>query len=148
MYCEDMRGGAALVGRDDELAQFGKWVDDLITGTGRAALIEGEPGIGKSSLARTVASIADQRGCRRYWAASDELGQALPLHPLLNALRVRESGAEPRLATILRLLRGELTGVVDPMAAASEPMITLIAELCSTAPTVLIVDDLQWADLA
>jgi predicted ATPase len=42
----------ALVGRDIELALLVGRVDDLISGTGRAVLIEGEPGIGKSSLAR------------------------------------------------------------------------------------------------
>lgn len=112
-------------------------------------MIEGEPGIGKSSLARATAAIAEQRGCQVYRAAADELGQALPLQPLLDALRARDSTDEPRLATILRLLQGEVAGSgADPTIAASEQMLTLMAELCSAAPTVLVVDDLQWADLA
>jgi DNA-binding CsgD family transcriptional regulator len=92
--------------------------------------------------------IAEQRGCQVFRAAADELGQALPLQPLLDALRARETEGEPRLVTILRLLQGELVGAADPAVAAAEQMLTLMAELCSVAPTVLVVDDLQWADLA
>ncbi|HEV2783929.1 MAG TPA: AAA family ATPase [Actinophytocola sp.] len=143
-----MPSATALVGRDVELARLVDWVEDLVSGTGRAVLIEGEPGIGKSSLARETAAAAERHGCRVYRAAADELGQALPLQPLLDALRVRESADEPRLATILRLLHGELGGAADPTVAASEQMLTLMTELCSAAPTVLIIDDLQWADLA
>src|SRR5256885_17232161 len=93
-----MPNAAALVGREVELARLVEWVGDLISGTGRAVLIEGEPGIGKSSLARTAAAIAERRGCQVFRAAADELGQALPLQPLLDALRVRESAGGTRLA--------------------------------------------------
>jgi predicted ATPase len=75
-----------LVGRDAELTLLTSFVDDLVAGTGRATLIEGEPGIGKSSLARATATRAEQRGCHVYWAAADELGQTLPLRPILDAL--------------------------------------------------------------
>ncbi|MGH3762155.1 helix-turn-helix transcriptional regulator [Actinophytocola sp.] len=138
----------ALVGRDSELARLLEWIDDLGSGTGRAVLIEGEPGIGKSSLARAAIGFAEQCGYQGFWAEGDELGQALPLQPLLDALRDKEATGEPRLATILRLLRGEVTSSADPPVAASEQMLTLISELCSAAPTILVVDDLQWADVA
>ncbi|HEU5469234.1 MAG TPA: AAA family ATPase [Actinophytocola sp.] len=141
-----MRGTVTLIGRDAEIDRLEKWIKDLVSGTGRAVLIEGEPGIGKSSLARTAATVAERHGCQVFRAAADELGQDLPLQPLLDAMRVRETG-EPRLATILRLLHGELiSNGADPAIAAAEQMLTLMAELCSAAPTVLIVDDLQWAD--
>ena len=69
-------------------------------------LIEGEPGIGKSSLVRAaIADAADAR-CPVFWGVGDELGQALPLLPLLEALRVRELPDSPRRNTIVGLLRG------------------------------------------
>jgi len=134
-----------LVGRDTELARLRGLVETARTGTGAAALIEGEPGIGKSSLARATALVAERRGCRVLWAAADELGQALPLRPLLDACHDLST---PRLTAIRGLLRGEFTGDLDPVAAASEHLLTLVAELCDTTPVVLVVDDLQWADQA
>ena len=135
-----------LVGRDAELTLLTSFVDDLLAGTGRAILIEGEPGIGKSSLARAIAARAEQRGCHVYWAAADELGQTLPLRPILDALHPVNSAAETRLKIIGQLLRGEFGATVDPTATAAEQVFALIAELCETTSTVLIVDDLQWAD--
>ena len=142
-----MPGEIPLVGRDAELARLGAWVERVVSGAGTAAVIEGEPGIGKSTVARAAAELAEQRGCQVYWAVADEVGHTLPLRPLLDALEKHDSVGEPRLATIWRLLRGELGGV-DPTVAASEQLLTLLTELCSAAPTVLVVDDLQWADPA
>lgn len=147
-YIQSMSGDAtALVGRDAELTRLHGWLDDLGAGTGRAILIEGEPGIGKSSLARAAIELAEYHGYQSFWADGDELGQLLPLQPLLDALQEKEA-AEARLGTILRLLRGEVSGAADPTVAASEQVLTLISELCSASPTVLVMDDLQWADAA
>ncbi|MFL6119701.1 AAA family ATPase [Actinophytocola sp.] len=135
----------ALVGREAELSLLVGWLDDLASGTGHAVLIEGEPGIGKSSLARATVVAAEQRDFATFWAECDELGQTLPLQPLLESLLSRES-TEPRLDTIQRLLRGELTSTVDPAMAAAEQMLALMTKLSSARPTVLVVDDLQWGD--
>jgi DNA-binding CsgD family transcriptional regulator len=137
----------ALVGRDAELACLIRWIGDLSSGTGHAVLLEGEPGIGKSSLARATAVEAERLGFPVYWAECDELGQSLPLQPLVDALLSKET-AEPRLDTIQRLLRGELASGGDPTVAASEQMLALMNEVCSATPAVLVVDDMQWADLA
>ena len=139
---------SGLVGRDAELTLLHEFVADLVAGTGRAVLIEGEPGIGKSSMARAAATIAEQRGCCVYWAAADELGQALPLRPILDAFPTPDATSEARLETARRLLRGEFGNTLEPVAAASEQVFALVADLCGTARTVLVVDDLQWADAA
>lgn len=52
-----------LVGREAELTLLNEFVDNLVTGTGHATLIEGEPGIGKSSIAHAAATTAEHRGC-------------------------------------------------------------------------------------
>ena len=85
-----------------------------------------------------------------YWGAGDELGQSLPLLPILDGLRVREPSANPRQETIVALLRGEVASGrgEDVPTALAEQLLALVDELCAALPTVLVVDDLQWADHA
>jgi len=114
-------GASALIGRDAEIATLVRLVTEVTAGRGGAVLIEGEPGIGKSSLVR--AALAEARsGGQVFWGAGDELGEALPLLPLLEALRVREPSANPRRNMILRLLRGEVAADrgTDVTAALAE----------------------------
>ena len=139
-----------LSGRDNELAMLARHMREAAAGRGSSVLIEGEPGIGKSELVRAALAEAADAGCQVFWGAGDELGQALPLSPLLDALRVREPSANPRRTTILQILRGEVAAGpgVDVSAVLAEQLLALAAELCVLAPTVLVVDDLQWADQA
>jgi len=140
----------ALIGRDSEIAMLAGLMREAAGGRGSAVLIEGEPGIGKSALVRAALAETADAGCQVFWGAGDELGQALPLLPLLDGLRIREPSANPRRKTIVRLLRGELTADrgADVSAALAEQLLALVAEQCSVQPTILVVDDLQWADQA
>ena len=140
----------ALIGRDSEMAMLAGLVRDVAAGRGSSVLIEGEPGIGKSALVRAALAEAADVGCQVFWGAGDELGQPLPLLPLLEGLRVREPSANPRRDTIIRLLRGEVTADpgTDVSTALTEQLLALIAEQCAVQPTILVVDDLQWADQA
>jgi DNA-binding CsgD family transcriptional regulator/tetratricopeptide (TPR) repeat protein len=140
----------ALIGRDSEMALLAGLIRDVTRGRGGAVLIEGEPGIGKSALVRAAVAEAPEAGCEVFWGASDELGQALPLLPFLDALRVREASANPRRNTIVRLLRGEADADrgTDVPAVLAEQLLALVAEQCAARPTVLVIDELQWADQA
>ena len=139
-----------LIGRRSELAILDELKREVAGGRGRAVLIEGEPGIGKSALVKASVAEAASVGWQVFWGAGDELGQALPLLPMLDGLQVREHRADPRRGTIVALLRGELAADrgTDVSAALAEQLLALITEQCAVTPTILVIDDLQWADPA
>ena len=133
----------ALIGRDREMALLAGLVRDVARGRGGSVLIEGEPGIGKSALVRSALAGAPEARCEVFWGAADELSQALPLQPFLDGLRVREPSVNPRRKMIIRQLRGEIPA--DPVVLA-EQVLALVTEQCAVRPTILVIDDLQWAD--
>jgi DNA-binding CsgD family transcriptional regulator len=139
-----------LVGRDSELTRLLALMAELAGGRGSSALIEGEPGIGKSALVRAAVAEGPALGCQVFWGAGDELGQALPLLPLLDALQVRDPDRDDRRAAIVRLLRGEVAvgPGADVAAVVVEQLLALVAEESAARPTIVVIDDLHWADQA
>ena len=139
-----------LVGRDREMALLTSLTTELAEGRGGSVLIEGEPGIGKSALVRAAVTEAPEAGFQVFWGAGDELGQALPLLPFLDGLRVREPPANPRQDMIVWLLRGEAAADrgLDVPAVLTEQLLALVAEQCAVRPVIVVIDDLQWADQA
>src|SRR5262245_40637153 len=115
---------SSLVGREHHLASVRGWVSELSDGRGRAALVEGEPGIGKSSMLRAAATDAEESGCQVFWGGCDELSQAFPLLPLIDAFDERDTGrGQARIAEMLRV--GAAPGTnVDLVAAAAERLLS------------------------
>jgi DNA-binding CsgD family transcriptional regulator len=136
------------VGRRQELATLRDGVEALRRGEGAVVWVEGEPGIGKSSLVAEALAEAGEAGWDIGWGIADQLTQRLPLRPMLDCLQVRPGSPDPRRAHAADLLRKQRLGLFAGGGAAGgiEVLVSLVDELCAAAPTILVIDDLQWAD--
>jgi DNA-binding CsgD family transcriptional regulator len=139
------------VGRGQELATLRDGVQALGRDEGAVAWVEGEPGIGKSSLVVEALAGVSELGWDVGWGFADQLAEQVPLRVMLDCLQVRPASPDPRRARAAGLLRSQRLGLFadgDAPVNGIEVLMSLAEELCAAAPTVLVVDDLQWADNA
>src|SRR6266516_7406559 len=139
----------------------------MLAGRTQVATIEGEPGIGKTRLAREFLRWARAQGADVLEARAFETGSRLPYQPLVEALRTRLEGEqhfhtllrEVWLADLARLLSdlGEQVPELPPPLSLGdaeartrlfEEIARLGHALAKRAPVVLFIDDAQWADAA
>ncbi|MEU4394051.1 AAA family ATPase [Kribbella sp. NPDC023855] len=125
-------GSTALPSLFEREAQIGQLIEAVAAarkGRSSVALVTGEAGIGKTSLVRSFAALL-KPDVRTLTGGCDDLLAPPALGPLREAF-VRTEG------TVAEAL-GQ--GSVEPLFNA------LIGELADDPPTVLILEDLQWAD--
>jgi ATP/maltotriose-dependent transcriptional regulator MalT len=121
-----------LLERSEELAELGELLAASAAPQGRVVFVGGEAGIGKTVLLREFAERASA-SARVLWGACDGLLTPGPLGPFLD---------------IADVTGGELERRVRAGARPYEVGTALIAELDRGRPTVLVVEDLHWADEA
>jgi DNA-binding CsgD family transcriptional regulator len=137
------------VGRSQELAALRDGVKALRRDEGAVIWVEGEPGIGKSSLVAEALAEAGDPEWDIGWGIADTLTEKLPLRVMLDCLQVRLSSPDPRRARAAGLFRSRRLGLFgddDASVNGIEVLVTLADELCAAAPMVMVVEDLQWAD--
>jgi len=148
---------AQLVGRKAEIDIVSDAVVGARDGRGAVLLFAGEPGIGKSTLARFGAGIASEQGMPVYWGFSWEAGGAPAYWPwtqLLRSLIGDQAIDAERLAPLAQILP-ELTAA-DPSKPELQPdqarflllesVRGLLASQATGTPLVLILEDLHAAD--
>ena len=141
----------AVVGRDDLLSQIERFLDE---GRHRylAFVLEGEPGIGKTTLWREAVRRGEEAGFRilacRPAQAEAKLGFAA-LADLLGAVEedmLAELPEPQRNALDAALLRRRSeTERIDPRAVATA-LASVLARLAQTSPLLVAIDDAQWLD--
>jgi len=153
-----------LVGRADEFLELVELYHAARQGSARLAVIKGEPGIGKTRLAREFLAWAAGHGADVLEGRAFESGGRLPFQPLVDALRPRfdrENAPEDLLSDVWLTELGRLLPELrdrypdlpvpagDEVAARTrlfEAIARLGHALALRSPLVLLVDDVQWAD--
>ena len=138
-----------LVGRASEIAALTDALERAREGTGSLALLAGEAGVGKSSLAREAAAAAGSP----LWGAAAE-GATAAYGPIVAALRSRLRAEPDALADCgpllphLALLLPELgeAAAESDRATIFEAVRCALAHLGAAESTVVVLDDLQWSD--
>lgn len=151
-----MQGAARVAGRDGELASALATVDRVAAATGQALLVEGEAGIGKTTLLERVLDDCRRRGFRVVVGAGRALEAELPFAPFVGALRLRPEARDDRRAAIGRLLAPAAEPPGDVQAYAEigqrrlwllQAIVDLVEELCEDGPVVLALEDVHWVDV-
>ncbi len=127
-----------MVGRAAELCRLVELARLAVAGRGAAICIDGEAGIGKTTLLDALAAEATRLGLRVRRATADESTQRVRFATLTACL-----GVDPRPAAS--------SGLGDAAPASlefawAEAMIATIEDWCATAPLLLLLDDLHWID--
>jgi DNA-binding CsgD family transcriptional regulator len=135
-------GGRHVIGRDAELEILTGVARGAASGRGRLVLIEGEPGIGKTSLLGAFLEDAAGLFPREVAGAAEEFDQRLPFATVGSCLEPL-ADSDPVVAEVLALIRD--AGAEYPVI---ESVLALVEGWCAAGPVAVAVDDLHWADSA
>lgn len=119
-----------LLEREQSLDELGHWLTAVRRAGGCTVLLAGEAGIGKTALLQEFARRQSQ--LRVLWGACDALFTPRPLAPLHD---------------IARQTQGQLSAALRS-GASPELLFTLTLDELERQETLLIVEDVHWADEA
>jgi DNA-binding CsgD family transcriptional regulator/tetratricopeptide (TPR) repeat protein len=148
--------GAQLLEREADLRVLETLVAQASGGDGRVGLIEGPPGIGKTSLVSAAARLAAEAGMRCLSARGSPMERAFPFgvvrqlfEPVLAAGPAERSemfaGPAGRAERLLSGAGGPAADGGGPFAVY-HGLYWLTANLSGVGALALLVDDLQWGD--
>ena len=139
-----------LIGRDRELAALGSFLGDAVAG-GATLLLTGEPGVGKSALLVAAADMATTDGVRVVRGGGVEYETDVSfagLHQLVDPLSddLRRMPRSSRV--VLEVALGIGSGPAPDRLAVMSASLALFRQAASSAPLLIVVDDLHWLDRA
>ncbi|UTT50861.1 helix-turn-helix transcriptional regulator [Rhodococcus gordoniae] len=138
----------ALVGRDRELAELTKFVGRAAT-DGAAALLTGDPGVGKTALLDATADLALTKKMRVIRGSGVEYETDISfsgLHELVASLPREINGLPDAPREALEVAIGLGTGPTPDRIAVLNAALVLFSEAAKEQPLLVVVDDLHALD--
>lgn len=170
-------GATKMVGHEKELSAVVRAIDTLKSGKSSLFVLEGEAGIGKSTLVQQWSQTAAQAGVRVLRGCAESIHAATPYYvwrDILGGLLGLSDGATPeerraqllaasqgrpweRLAPLLgdildiELPENAITGQIEGKIRADnlrELVAAIVAAAAAEGPTAIILEDCHWMDTA
>lgn len=139
-----------VIGRDMQYKQLLDLLEAAREGRGSSALVSGEAGIGKSSLASAVVDAASTSGFRVLACHGIRGGGTVGfegLHELLLPLLHRTDALSPRQRAALEVAFGAEGEPADRLITGLAAF-GLLEEAAAHTPLLVLVEDLHWLDLS
>ena len=142
---------AQVVGRDERLAQLDRFVRGLAGGP-ETLVVEGEAGIGKTTLWKVAVDAAVERGYSVLGSRPSESEAGLAYSGLADLLEHADRSSVVSLPEPQRSALEVALLVSEPVGGAPEPRAIYAAfggvlrSLSRETPVLVAVDDLQWLD--
>ncbi len=145
--------GERLVGRETELALVSAALRRLGEGRASALVIEGEAGLGKTRLVRSLVDDARSRGVAVFPGLAHPFERTRPFGVLSSALGLSRRSSDPVRAAIGVLLAGQGAGAPtradgDIQYRVVEEIVDRVETACAERPVLLVAEDIHWADSA
>jgi DNA-binding winged helix-turn-helix (wHTH) protein len=157
-----------IVGRDRELAMIEAALAKAATGHRQICFVTGEPGIGKTTLVETfLATLEPRKVLAVRGHCIEQYGTPEPYLAVIEMLgKLRQSvRGEQAMATLVKHAPSFVAQVphlisdaqLDEVARKSRPgaesrmmreLVEAIELLCTQDPLVIVLEDLQWSDVA
>lgn len=147
-----------MVGRSAQQAEFQSLLKAASAGQGRLVAVQGEPGSGKTRLARWLTNRADEDGTPVAWGVCAHAGSAPPFSPwsqlLRKLVRQHKQPFPPHLGALGDLVPEIGVPRLAPPDDAQHArfalfsaVVDLLRELTLEGPIVVVLDDIQDADI-
>ncbi len=131
-------------------AALAEGLTSAIGGSGRVALLLGEAGMGKTTMARLVATSARRQGVTVRWSACSSGGATVAHAPWLTLLSGLGTAGRRAMDSLLgsQDVSGDGAGAASASARASAyaSVVRAVEEATAERPALLVLDDLHWAD--
>jgi DNA-binding winged helix-turn-helix (wHTH) protein/tetratricopeptide (TPR) repeat protein len=158
--------GIPLIGRDLEFAELKRLLNEALAGRGSMVMIGGEPGIGKTHIARAVLEEAKHRGAVGVIGHCYEMEGTLPYVPFVEVLEYisrmapregfRQSLGDdaPEVARLMPELRTIYPDIPPAVQLPPEQQRrslfnafrSYVERASRVSPVVVVFEDLHWAD--